>query len=181
MSNFIKQFNPAGSAGISTKYPEINQSGPFSPICSASLSTININQNSNIFIGMNLSNTLNITNKDIAISINENSTWRVWLEIFFGNGTPLTSNFNYNTSWWQNYPEMQEFNGSIKNLTNQIALRIPVLTIDPFALSPEDADGFIFEFGDFLFKIKRHIYNDLILFQSCDGFMLLPSPVSKPY
>lgn len=179
MSNFILKNEPFGSPGISTKYPEKIDIGPFAPICSSALNTININTNSNIFMGLSANNTLNISNKDIAIPVTSDSSWRVWLEVFFNNGSPFAANFNYSNEWWENYPSIQEYiNEQSKTLSGQIALRIPVLSIYP--LADFNGDGFIFEFDNTLFKIQRHVTNDLILFQSCDGFMFLPSPFSKP-
>lgn len=181
MSNFILKNQPIGSPGISTKYPDKPEAGPFAPICSPAFNTVNINTNSYIFKDLSLNNVLNITNKNITIPISADSVWRVWLEVFFNNGNPFTANFNYNNQWWQNYPSMQEYSqsGSLpKTLLTQVALRVPVLSIYPVA--DYDGDGSIFTFNEVLFKVQRHIITDLILFQSCDGFMFLPSPVSKP-
>lgn len=179
MSNFISKNQPFGSPGISTKYPARTETGPFAPICSSILNTININTNSYIFLGMSLGNILNISNKDITIPIEDNSSWNVWLEVFFENAAPTEAYFNYSNEWWANYPSVQEYNQSGTIISNQIALRIPVMSIRPLS-SSYDGDGFVFDFNNSLFKIKRHIINDLILFQSCDGFMFLPSACSKP-
>jgi hypothetical protein len=180
MSNFILKNEPFGSPSISTKYPEKAETGPFAPICSSTLNTVNINTNSNIFAGISLNSILSISNKNITIPVSSDSLWKVWLEVFFQNGTAFAANFNYSNEWWQNYPLTQEYiPDQQKTLLTQVALRIPVLGIYRLA-DYDDVDGFIFEFDQTLFKIQRHITSDLMLFQSCDGFIFLPSPTTLP-
>jgi hypothetical protein len=187
MSNFRNQYPTVGTAGISTKYPSPQPtSGPFAAICSSLNSkggeaggSISISAHSYIFLGMSFDSILDISNKDMTIPIGKDSSWNVWLEVFFKDSAPTSANFNYSNVWWEKYPLMQEYVGEEKILSKQLALRVPVLTIRPL-LSDYAGDGFIFDFNGLVNKVKRHIISDLILFQSCDGFMFLPSPASKP-
>jgi hypothetical protein len=172
-----------GNPGISTKYPEVKQliSGPFSPVISSAQKLIYINSESYIFKDTSFSNTVTITNQSISIPVKQGASWKVWLEVFFENGLATTANYNYNAVWWSGYPLAQDYiNPSVapRSLLTQYVLRIPVFTIAP--LKEYAGDGIYFDTNDDSFVVKRHIITDLIIFQSCDGFIFLPSPASFP-
>ena len=172
--NIIRENKVFGNPGISTKYPAQFISGPFSPIISRVSKEINISTDSYIFKDMSF-NTVDISNKTMSIPIEAGSSWKVWLEVFFESGAPTTANYNYNTEWWEGYPAVQAYTTG-KSLLTQYALRIPVFTIA--TLQEYSGDGIYFDTDDGSFVIKRHIITDLILFQTCDGFIFLSSPAS---
>lgn len=180
--NISRENRVFGNPGISTKYPTFNKfDGPFSPIIDETNQIIKINPESYIFKNMSFDSFIDISNRDMAIPANGDILWKVWLEVFFESGAVTAANYNYSNVWWRNYPLMQEYNEvDIAPATplTQLALRIPVFTIT--TLNRYQGNGTIFNTENDSFIIKRHIINDLILFQTCTGFIFLPSPATPP-
>lgn len=103
----------------------------------------------------------------------------VYLRASFENEaiTQLSLESSLDGNWWPNYPQLREYrSGSSKLPKNQTALYSCVANVTS---SPTGRESALVGYGNGLY-IYRYIFNDLILFRMCDGFIFMPSPSLCP-
>lgn len=151
--------------------------GPFSFVVSDK--TIKLNENSYIF--SDISNIYDYIPIDYSSELSLESTKYIWLELQFRNGSYLSpAKIKGGENLWDGAPLIWEFDtGKAPSPTTQTKLYIRLATIEKNFCSghgvfyPNESES------EDSYEIIRHVFSDLVLFQTCAGYIFLPSPSSR--
>lgn len=103
----------------------------------------------------------------------------VYLNITFANevATKLSLESSNGGAWWPGFPNLRTYvSGQPKLAKNQANLYCCVASVGAASSSANPSLTF---YGRGL-SINRYLFNDLILFKLCDGFIFMPSPSVSP-
>lgn len=152
---------------VSPIFNRSNQGGPFSPIIAGD--SVKLSTDSFVFSnGSNLGSAIPVTMSPAKIT----SELKVYLEILLKDNAIEKIEVRSGNSWWSTYPNTIKYSGSEEKIDKQSALYAPI-----FSVSSSGATGTyakIDGIGNII--VYRHIYNNLMLMQTCKYFFLLPAP-----
>lgn len=151
---------------VSPAFSRTNQGGPFSPIIEGN--SLILSSDSFLFLnGANLGSADRVTMTPAPIT----NDLKIYLQIYFKNGIFEKKEVIAGTDWWDTYPNTVKYEGNEEKIHKQTSLFIPIFSV-VFGVAGTYAN--ISGVGNI--TIYRHIYNNLMLMQTCKYFFLLPAP-----
>jgi|688.fasta_scaffold14844_3 hypothetical protein len=97
---------------------------------------------------------------------------KVYLKLTFNNGGIQEVKVISDDKWWQDYPQTISYSGSSKKIKDQTALYAPIFSVT----KNQKVQGKFVNTNSGELIVYRHMYNNVMVMQSCKYFFLLPAP-----
>lgn len=153
---------------VSPAFSRSNQGGPFSPIIIGD--SVGISSDSFIFTdGSNLGTKKIVTMPPALVK----TGLKVYLVVNFKDGVFESMKIESGSSWWSEYPNTIKYNGNQRIISKQTALYTPIFSVPSVGFS-----GAYAQTSEGNLTVYRHVYNNLIIMQTCKYFFFLPAPAA---
>jgi hypothetical protein len=157
----------ASYRSVSPIFSRTNQGGPFSPIIEGS--SVRMASDSFLFTdGTNLSSAISLSMPLSAITLG----LRVYLRVSFQEGVFTGAQIVNDGSWWESYPNTITYSDDSKKIGKQTSLYAPIFSV----IRGQGVYGQYVGTNEGEMTVYRHVYNNLMLMQTCKYYFLLPAP-----
>jgi hypothetical protein len=97
---------------------------------------------------------------------------KVYLRVDFQNGAFSNAIIVDDSSWWDQHPNTIKYSDDSKKIEKQMSLYAPIFS----AFRGKGVYGQYVNTSEGEITVYRHVYNNLMLMQTCKYYFLLPAP-----
>jgi hypothetical protein len=152
---------------VSPIFSTSNVGGPFAPIIVGN--SFRMSYDSFLFTdGTDLASAIRLSMPEKTIAEDQ----KVYLKLIFKDGAFQNAEVVSTASWWPDHPKTISYSGSSKKIKDQTTLYAPIFSIT----KNQKVQGKFVNTNSGELIVYRHMYNNVMIMQSCKYFFLLPAP-----